>query len=45
MLSGLVGLDVTADGSALVIHPLFAPGALSYFRAARVRIWCREIEV
>ena len=45
MLSGLVGLDVTADGSALVVHPLFAPGALSYFRAARVRIWCREIEV
>ena len=45
VLSGLVGLDVTADGSALVVHPLFAPGAVSYFRATRVRIWCREIEV
>ena len=45
VLSGLVGIDVTADGGALVVHPLFAPGALSYFRATRVRIWCRKIEV
>ena len=45
VLAGLVGLDVTADGGALIVHPLFAPEALAYFRATRVLIRCREIEV
>ena len=45
VLAGLVGLDVTADGGALIVHPLFAPEALAYFRATRALIRCREIEV
>ena len=45
VLAGLVGLDVTADGGALIVHPLFAPEALAYFRATRVLIRCREVEV
>ena len=40
-----MGLDVTADGGALIVHPLFAPEALAYFRATRVLIRCREVEV